>query len=1181
MRSVGDRQNGSCRAASEYDSGMGMQPRRNRRRHDRRLTDWRRAGRLSGGESLEPRRLLTTTTLFPVADTFTRAGVNAGAAQTLVVQDANGASGDAMAYLRFDLTGVDLTGLTNAYLTLQKIGGDTIVTGRFDVFGLRNVAGNTPQDWNESTLATAGLGAEYTATGGDKLDPTRVVNLDADGTAGADVIEQVSNSGSPQHLSGVDLVRFLRDRQADGGLATFITLVDAGASRGWSYGSRENATAALRPTLRLEYVPAYEKAVNPPARQMEALDRGLIALRRATSQVYLGWRLLGTDPSTVGFNVYRSANGGTPVKLTTTPLTSSTNYVDTTFNAAATNTYSVRPVLGGVEQPASQTAVLAPNAPIRQYLNVPLDIPPGGQMPDVANPGQFVSYTYTANDASVGDLDGDGDYEIVLKWMPTNEAHAGAAGYTGSTILDAYRLDGTRLWRIDLGINIRSSAQYAPFLVYDLDGDGRAEVVTRTMPGTTDGRGADVVLPGDDPDADYRTTSGRIVTGPEYLTVFDGLTGGALATVPFAPDRQAISTWGDDYGHRGENLFLAPAYLDGVRPSIVVGRGIYSPSGTFPVRNEVTAWDWRDGQLTRQWWFKAAIGVNGNVNSEYVGQGTHSMITADVDGDGRDEVVYGAMTVDHDGTGLYSTGRGHGDALHVSDMDPSNPGLEVFQAHEETALGNHTTSSLRDAATGRILAAPLVSAADVAAGSFPDVGRAIALDIDPNHPGYEFWNSYDASIFDVHGTPIAPKPSNMHVNFGVWWDGDLLRETLDNTTISDWNHTTHSRSNLVSFASSGINNSSGLAANNGTKSTPCLSGDILGDWREEVIWRTSDNTALQIWSTTITAGSRIPALMHDPHYRLAIAWQNNGYNQPPNPGFFLGAGMAAAPTPAIYTVARGLDDHVITVAAGQTVVDPAVPAGTARLVKRGAGTLTLTAESAHAGGTLVEAGQLVVRAAAALGSGGLDVRAGAEVVLAIPSSAETLSLPALTLAPGPAGGRLDVGGTLVTVASGLTAGGFLTHVLAGRGDGSWGGGAGITSSAVAEAVARGESRAVGWIADAGGSLAFGFAAAGDTNLDRSIDILDTLNVLAGGRFNAAGGATWSDGDFNYDGVVDMIDVADLIGTGLYGHDGYGVSAAAPSPADEATGLSSVQAAFAALALEEPATSAEPRSRLRR
>jgi len=1162
---------------------MGRQQHKDRRRERCRPANRRRVRLLAAAEPLEPRRLLATTTLSPVADTFTRAGVNAGAAQTLVVHDANGAGGDAMAYLRFDLSGVDLTGLTNAYLTLQKIGGDTIVTGRFDVFGLKNLPGNTPQDWNESTLATAGLGAEYTATGGNSIDRTRVVNLDADGTSGADVIEQVSNSGSPQHLSGVDLVQFLRDRQADGGLATFITLVDAGASRGWSYGSRENATAALRPTLRLEYVPAYEKAVNPPARQMEALDRGLIALRRATSQVYLGWRLLGTDPAAVGFHVYRSANGGTPVRLTATPLTASTNYVDTSFNAAATNTYFVRPVLGGVEQPASETVVLAANAPIRQYLNVPLDIPPGGQMPDVANPGQFVSYTYTANDASVGDLDGDGDYEIVLKWMPTNEAHAGAAGYTGSTILDAYRLDGTRLWRIDLGINIRSSAQYAPFLVYDLDGDGRAELVTRTMPGTTDGRGADVVLPGDDPDADYRTSSGRIVTGPEYLTVFDGLTGGALATVPFAPDRQAISTWGDDYGHRGENLFLAPAYLDGVRPSIVVGRGIYSPSGTFPARNELTAWDWRDGQLTRQWWFKANIGLNGNVNSEYVGQGTHSMITADVDGDGRDEVVYGAMTVDHDGTGLYSTGRGHGDALHVADMDPTNPGLEVFQAHEETALGNHTTSSLRDAATGRILAAPLVSAADVAAGSFPDVGRAIALDIDPNHPGYEFWNSYDTSIFDVHGTPIAPKPSTMHVNFGVWWDGDLLRETLDNTTIGDWNATTGARVNLVSFGSSGINNSSGLAANNGTKSTPCLSGDILGDWREEVIWRTSDNTALQIWSTTISTSTRIPALMHDPHYRLAIAWQNNGYNQPPNPGFFLGAGMAPAPTPAIYTVARSLDDRVITVAAGLTAVDPAVPATGGRLIKRGDGTLALTATSSYAGGTIVETGRLVVQAATALGSGGLDVRAGAEVVLELPAAAAEITLPTLTLAGGTGGGRFDAGGAIVTVSSGLTPGAFLAQAVAGRGDGSWTGGSGLTSSAVAGAVARGELRALGWTEAAGGALTFGSAAPGDTNLDGAIDILDTLNVMAGGRFNAAGGATWADGDFNYDGVVDMIDVADLISTGLSGTDGSSMAqpTAAVASADDRAGLSSLQAALVALAVEEPVAASKPPRRPRR
>ncbi len=1136
----------------------------------------RRRGHLRAGEPLEPRRLLSTTTLYPVADTFTRSAATAGTAQTLEVRDNHGAGGDVMAYLRFDLAGIDLTGLTNATLTLQKIGGDTIIMERFDVFGLANMSGNTPQNWSEATLATTGLGAEYTSTAGNFVDLTRVVNLSSEGSSGANVIEQVSNSGSPQHLSGVDLVAFLRDRKADGGLATFISVVDAGASRGWGYGSREHANVALRPTLRLEYVPPYEKALNAPARQMEALDRGLVALRRATSQVYLGWRLLGTDPAMVGFNVYRSANGGAAVKLTPAPLTASTNFVDTSFNAAATNTYRVRPVVNGVEQADSEMVVLPANAPIQQYLSLPLDIPPGGQVPDAANPGQFVSYTYTANDASVGDLDGDGEYEIVLKWLPTNEANAGSAGFTGSTIFDAYKLDGTRLWRIDLGINIRSSAQYAPFLVYDLDGDGRAEVVSRTMPGTMDGRGRPVVLAGDDPTADYRNSSGRVVSGPEYLSVFDGLTGGALATVPFTPDRQDISTWGDTYGHRGENLFLAPAYLDGIRPSIVVGRGIYSPSGTLPARNEVTAWNWRGGGLTQQWWFRANIGINGNENSEYVGQGTHSMITADVDGDGRDEVVFGAMTVDHDGTGLFSTGRGHGDALHVADMDPTNPGLEVFQAHEETSLGNHTTSSVRDAATGRILAAPLVSAADIAAGTFPDVGRAIALDIDPNYPGYEFWNSYDASIFDVHGTPIYGKPSNMHVNFGVWWDADLLRETLDNTTIGDWNHTTRGRSNLVSYASSGINNTSGLSANNGTKSTPCLSGDILGDWREEVIWRTSDNTALQIWSTTITATNRIPALMHDPHYRLAIAWQNNGYNQPPNPGFFLGAGMAAAPTPAIYTVDAVGSDGVVTVAAGQQATDPALPAGLSRLVKRGAGTLVFTGPHTYNGGTVVEAGAVMVHDAAALGSGGWDVRSGATLTVEVAPAGTGISLPTLALAAASPASKLDVGTSQLAVAGGMTTDALLQALRSGRGDGSWTGGGGITSAAAAADVAAGRPRAVGWRPAAAGGFVVGYAAAGDTNLDGVVDILDAAGLLAAGRFDTGGTAGWMEGDSNYDGVVDILDIADFIGTSLFDAGNYLTPSAATTAPVAGQTLTPLDLAFAALAGQSPTPKTTPR-----
>ncbi len=668
-------------------------------------------------ETLEARQVLSSISLLPVADTYTRTGVNAGTATTLETRDLNGVGGDYMAYLRFDLTNVDLTGITNAFFTLQKTGGATMTDGRFDVYGLADIAGNTAQNWSETNLASAGLGQEYTNTAGNYVDLTRVVNLSPEGSViGANVIEQVTNSGPPQHLQGVDLVNFLKDRKANGGLATLIVLIDAGQDRNFIYGSRENANPDLRPKLRLDYLPSSPATPVTFARQIEELNRGLVVMRRATSQAYIGWRMFATDPTNIAFNVYRSANGGAAVKLNASPITTTTDFVDSSFNPALTNVYHVRPVIGGLEQAASETFSLAANAPLRQYLNVPLQIPPPVQMPDVANPGQFVTVTYSANDSSVGDLDGDGDYEIIVKWMPSNEAHAGVDGFTGPMIFDAYKLDGTLMWRINLGINIRAAAQYSAFLVYDLDGDGIAEFVSRTMPGTKDGLGNNVILPGDDPNADYRNSVGKIVTGPEYLTVFNGTTGTAMTTVPFTPDRGAISSWGDDYGHRGENILFAPAYLDGRRPSIVVGRGIFGPSGTFPARNELTAWNWRDGQLTQQWWFKAAIGVNNNINSEYVGQGVYNMIPADVDGDGKDEIVFGAMVVDDDGTGLYSTGRSHGDALHVTDMNPLNPGLEVFIPSESSGVGNHYASYMYDGATGKILSGPFVSAADVAAG---------------------------------------------------------------------------------------------------------------------------------------------------------------------------------------------------------------------------------------------------------------------------------------------------------------------------------------------------------------------------------------------------------------------------------------------------------------------------------
>ena len=480
-----------------------------------------------------------------------------------------------------------------------------------------------------------------------------------------------------------------------------------------------------------------------PARQLEDLDRGLIALRRSTSQIYVGWRMLGTDPDTVAFNLYRSTNGGAAIKLNSVPLTQTTDYVDSTANMTATNAYYVRPIIAGIELAPSDSFMLDANAPVRQYLNIPLQIPAGGMVPDYQNPGMFLPFTYNANDASVGDLDGDGQYEIILKWDPSNSHDNSQSGFTGNTLIDAYKLDGTLLWRIDLGQNIRAGADYTQFIVYDLDGDGKAEVAMRTAPGTKDGQGNDVLLGSDNPNTDYRNSSGYNLTSPEYLTIFDGETGAERVTVPYLPDRVNVSQWGDSYGNRVDRFLMSVAYLDGVHPSLVLGRGIFGPQSGFTARNELTAWDFNGTDLNLRWWFKAGP----TQNSNYVAQGVYVMTPADVDGDGKDEIVYGAMVVDDDGTGLYSTGRGHGDALHVGDLDPSNPGLEIFMPQEDTSIGDHRASILRDGDTGVILAAPFVRPADVTAGNFPDVGRGVALDIDPNSPGYEFWDSYSTDIY--------------------------------------------------------------------------------------------------------------------------------------------------------------------------------------------------------------------------------------------------------------------------------------------------------------------------------------------------------------------------------------------------------------------------------------------------
>lgn len=586
---------------------------------------------------------------------------------------------------------------------------------------------------------------------------------------------------------------------------------------------------------------------------MEWLDRGVVAVK-VNDGVFLSWRLLGTDPRTISFNIYRDG-----VLVNGTPLTDVTNFVDRA--GASNSSYEIKAVINGQEQAADKIT----NVWAQQSLTVNINRPNGGTTPD------GVAYTYSPGDASVGDVDGDGEYEIILKWDPSNQQDNANSGYTGNVFVDAYRLNGQQLWRIDLGRNIRAGAHYTQFLVYDFDGDGKAEVAMKTGDGTRDAGGTVIGNGG----ADYRNSSGYILTGPEYLTVFNGQTGRIMQTINYPNARGNTGDWGDTYGNRVDRFLAGVAYLDGQRPSMIFSRGYYAKS-------MISALDWRNGQLTTRWTFTA----DANQNQAYRGQGAHSLSIADVDNDGRQEIIFGAATIDDNGRGLYNTNLGHGDALHVADIIPSRPGLEVFMVHEcPSCYGNHGVE-VHDARTGQILYS--------GNGNAQDVGRGLAADIDPRHPGMEVWGSRNG-LFTSTGQELSAKPGP--TNFAIWWDGDLLRELLDGTTISKWNYQAGTISTLFS--------PSGVGSNNGTKSTPALSADLFGDWREEVILRNSNNTQLVIFTTTIPTNHRITTLMHDPQYRVAIAWQNVGYNQPPHPSFFLGDGMSSQPAPDINTPRGG------------------------------------------------------------------------------------------------------------------------------------------------------------------------------------------------------------------------------------------------------------------------------------
>ena len=607
----------------------------------------------------------------------------------------------------------------------------------------------------------------------------------------------------------------------------------------------------------------------------EKLNRGLVAVRTQDGRVALSWRTLGSDKKGELFDIYRDG-----VKLNTQPLTSGgTFFIDEQAPKTSDIIYEVR---GGNQNGSFTLKVDAP----ADYLPIPIQKPEGGTTPD----GR--SYQYSANDCSVGDVDGDGQYEIFLKWDPSNARDNAHDGFTGPVLIDCYRLNGEHLWRINLGRNIRAGAHYTQFMVYDFDGDGRAELMVKTGDGTIDGRGNVV----GDSAADYRhrpdvqqaetawngqqewsrynrgqrTKVGRILTGPEYLSVFNGLTGEVMDTKPYVPERGDLNGWGDAYANRSDRFLAAVAYLDGIHASGVFCRGYYT-------RTVIAAWDWDGKELKQHWTFD----TNQPEWRSYAGQGNHNLRVADVDGDGCDEITYGSMCVDHNGQGLYNTGFGHGDAMHLI-ADPKDGQLYIWDCHENKRDG----SDLRNAKTGGVV---------FQIPSKSDVGRCMAADIDPTNPGVEMWSSDSHGIRTMKGDVLSsakdadnPQHDNtlqlngrrLSVNFGIWWDGDLLRELLDRETVSKYDWESRSVIDIMKFE--------GAQFNNGTKSNPCLQADILGDWREEVLVRTPDSRELRLYTTTIPTSYRINCLMEDIPYRLSVAAENVAYNQPPETGYYIG-----------------------------------------------------------------------------------------------------------------------------------------------------------------------------------------------------------------------------------------------------------------------------------------------------
>ena len=630
------------------------------------------------------------------------------------------------------------------------------------------------------------------------------------------------------------------------------------------------------------------------------------------SSALISWRLLKTDPSNIAFDIYKSVDGEAEVKLNEEPISNTTSWVDADIDVSKTNVYRVTL--------ANQTETLCDYTftsemaekfyhEIRLNLNVP-----------------DASITYSPDDIQLGDLDGDGELEIVVKREPYDGANMGV-WFNGTTLLEAYKMDGTFLWQIDLGINIRSGSHYTSYILYDFDGDGLCEIAFRSSEGTkfadgkiitdangkindyrnrqTDGKGwySGAAIARDPNDPSTATTCGLIMEGPEYISICRGYDGREITridNIPRGGEGSKVSRakywseyWGDDFGNRMDRFFIGVAYLDGIpdeatgvrttNPSLIISRGIYK-------NWQVWALDLKGNELVPRWKFDTADHA-----SKWKGMCSHCFRVADLDGDGKDEILYGSAAIDDDGSELWCNGNGHGDILHVGKFIKDRSGLQIVASFEEAkdyeGQGNGYACQVINARDGSMITGHGRNLPVDAS----DVGRCIVADVDPDSPDFEYWSSTQEGMFSCNGTGLVSTTyptgiaNGVMYNVAIYWSGQSTREMYDRTCIvsykdnPDVNKTNKKR--LLSFKDAyGTND-----GNHGTKYNPCYYGDFLGDYREEVILGSNDNKSIYIFSTNHPTTHRLPHLMTDHNYDMSQAMQNMGYNQGTNLGYYVGA----------------------------------------------------------------------------------------------------------------------------------------------------------------------------------------------------------------------------------------------------------------------------------------------------